>query len=37
MRPRMTLPVLQLRQQVAHGVDRHGEADADVALGCARW
>ena len=36
MRPRITLPVLQLRQQVADGVDRHGEADADVALGCGR-
>ena len=35
MRPRTTLPMLQLRQQLAHRVDRDGEADADVPFGCA--
>jgi hypothetical protein len=30
MRPRITLPLRQLRQQIANRVDRHGEADADV-------
>jgi hypothetical protein len=30
IRPRVTFALLQLRQQVADDVDRHGEADADV-------
>ena len=30
---RRPCPAAELRQQLAHGVDRHGEADADVALG----
>src|SRR4029077_1265567 len=29
------LAFTQLRQQIAHGVDGHGEADADVAFGSA--
>ena len=31
------LALPQLRQQLADGVDRHREADADVALAAARW
>ena len=36
IRPRSTLPFPKLRQDVAHGVDRHREADADVAAALRR-
>ena len=36
MRPAHDLALLELRQHVADGVDRHGEADADVARALRR-